>query len=81
MALEIPAVMAPVGVNSEIVTDGENGFLADSDQEWINKLSLLIENQELRLSMGKKGRQTVVERFSFDSQKDRYILFLNDLVN
>ncbi|MEE4177191.1 MAG: glycosyltransferase family 4 protein [Bacteroides sp.] len=79
MALEIPAVMSPVGVNTEIITDGVNGFLASNNQEWIDKLSLLIESAELRQRLGKAGRQTVVERYSFDSQKDRYLQLFNSL--
>ena len=33
MALETPTVMSPVGVNKEIIVDGENGYLASSTQE------------------------------------------------
>lgn len=73
MALEIPAVMSPVGVNTEIVSDGQNGFLAASDQEWFQKLSQLIESAELRARLGRAGRQTVVDRYSFDSQKEHFV--------
>lgn len=79
MALEIPTVMSPVGVNTEIITDGQNGFLAGHQQEWIEKLSLLIESPELRQRLGKAGRKTVIERYSFESQKDRYLQFFNNL--
>jgi hypothetical protein len=34
MALEIPTVMAAVGVNKSIIDDGTNGFLACDDQTW-----------------------------------------------
>lgn len=79
MALEIPAVMSPVGVNTEIITDGVNGFLAANGQEWIDKLSALIESPSLREKLGKEGRQTVIERYSFESQKDRYLQLFNSL--
>lgn len=79
MALEIPTVMSPVGVNTEIIEDGVNGFLAGYHQEWIEKLSLLIESPALREKLGKAGRQTVVERYSFESQKDRYLCLFNSL--
>ena len=79
MALEIPTIMSPVGVNTEIITDGENGFLAKDHQQWIDKLSLLIESPELRQKLGKAGRQTVMERYSFESQKDRYLQLFNSL--
>lgn len=64
MGLGIPAVASPVGINGEIINDGVNGFLADSDEEWIDKLSQLIENETLRHRLGFMGRKTVEERYS-----------------
>jgi len=80
MALSIPAVMSPVGVNTEIVADGVNGFLADSEKEWIDKLSRLIESKELRLKLGEAGRETVVGRYSFNSQKEIYLSLFKNLI-
>lgn len=73
MALEIPTIMSPVGVNSTIIQDGQNGFLASSENEWIEKLTLLIESKELREKMGKAGRKTVVEKYSVEALKDTYL--------
>jgi len=81
MALEIPCVMSPVGVNCEIVSDGVNGFLANSNEEWIEKLSLLIENQELRKTIGALARKTVEEKYSFESNKNKYLNLLNALID
>jgi len=64
MAVGVPAVASPVGVNKEIIQNGINGFLAGTDEEWIEKLSLLIENPELRYKLGMKGRQTVEKNYS-----------------
>ena len=80
MAMEIPPVMSPIGVNLEIITDGENGFLASTEEEWFQKLSLLIENPELRREMGVKARKTVIEKFSVDSQKGVYLSLLQSLI-
>jgi glycosyltransferase involved in cell wall biosynthesis len=58
------AVMAsPVGVNSEIVTHGHNGFLTTTEDEWEKYLRLLIGDRKLRQKMGKAGRQLVVEKY------------------
>lgn len=81
MALEIPTIMSPVGVNKEIIRDGENGFLAESTDEWINKLSLLLESKELRNRLGKNGRQTVVEKYSVESLKEKYLQYFNEVIN
>lgn len=80
MAMEIPTVMSPVGVNTEIIKDGINGFLAATEEEWISKLSLLIESSELRERLGKAGRETVIERYSFESQKNNYLQCFDELL-
>jgi len=79
MALNIPVVISPVGVNMEIIQDGVNGFLADSEEEWVQKLSQLIDSQELREEMGRQARQTVVEKYSVESQKERYLKFIKNI--
>lgn len=73
MALEIPTIMSPVGVNSEIIQDGENGFLAFTTEEWVDKISILIENKELRERMGKAGRKTVERDFSVEANKEKWL--------
>lgn len=77
MALEIPTIMSPVGVNTEIIQDGVNGFLASTEQEWIEKISQLIEDAELRNRLGKAGRQTVVEKYSVEANKQKYLDVFN----
>ncbi|MBA4323258.1 MAG: glycosyl transferase family 1, partial [Odoribacter sp.] len=80
MALEIPAIMSPVGVNTEIIQDGVNGFLAANTDEWVEKLSMLIESPALREKLGKAGRQSVLEKYSFESQKQHYLKCFQELV-
>lgn len=80
MSLEIPTVMSAVGVNKEIIQDGINGFLANDTNEWVEKLSQLIESPTLRQTLGKNGRQTVIEKYSFDSQKMNYLRYINELI-
>jgi glycosyltransferase involved in cell wall biosynthesis len=77
MALEIPAVMSPVGVNTKIITDGKNGFLAKTEQDWFDKLSVLIENKQLRKELGKVGRKTVIEKYSVNANKQKYFEVLH----
>lgn len=73
MALEIPTIMSPVGVNAEIITDNVNGFLAYSDKDWIEKLSQLIESKELREKIGKAGRKTVEAIYSIEANKEDFL--------
>jgi glycosyltransferase involved in cell wall biosynthesis len=80
MALEIPTIMSPVGVNTEIIQDGVNGFLAVDIDEWVEKLSLLIESLALREKLGKAARKTVLEKYSFESQKQNYLNCFEELI-
>jgi glycosyltransferase involved in cell wall biosynthesis len=80
MALEVPTIMSAIGVNTEIITDGENGFLASSEEDWINKISQLVDSFELRKKLGSNGRKTVVEKYSTESQKNNYLSSFNELL-
>jgi glycosyltransferase involved in cell wall biosynthesis len=81
MSLAIPAVMSPVGVNTSIIQEAQNGYLADTTEEWVEKLSLLIENPDLRQQIGQAGRQTVQNHYSITSQKDNYLLHFQSLLS
>jgi glycosyltransferase involved in cell wall biosynthesis len=69
MALEKPAVMSPVGVNKDLIVENENGFLAANENEWVEKISALIDSEGLRMRIGKAGRKTILEHYSVDVQK------------
>jgi glycosyltransferase involved in cell wall biosynthesis len=64
MAVGAPCVVSRVGVTRDIVSDGDNGFLASNPQEWSEKLSRLLSDAALRQRLGDAGRRTIVERYS-----------------
>ena len=69
----IPVVASPVGINSDIVEHGVNGFLATSPDEWDKYLSALIGDEALRKRMGAAGRRTVEEKYSLERYMERYL--------
>jgi glycosyltransferase involved in cell wall biosynthesis len=71
MALGIPAVCSPVGVNCEIIRDGENGFLASTPEDWVNKLELLLRSADMRRDIGLAGRATVEANYAASVQARR----------
>ncbi len=73
MAMDIPCIASPVGVNCEIIQHGVNGFLADSPQEWKFYLTQLIADGNLRNQMGKAGRKTVIQRYSVSSNAPLFL--------
>jgi glycosyltransferase involved in cell wall biosynthesis len=81
MSLGMATIMSPVGVNKEIIRDGENGYLAASLEEWVEKMSLLIEDERLRFELGQEARKTVLEKYSVISQRNQYLSAFNQLTD
>lgn len=71
MALGIPPVVSRIGILPDYVRDGENGFLVTTDDEWQDRLSLLIRDPDLRGRLGGVARRTVEDRFSAQVWVDR----------
>lgn len=71
MALGIPTICSPVGVNTDIIQDNENGMLAGSEDEWVEKMSRLLQSRETRERLGQAGRMTVQEWYSAKTQAPR----------
>lgn len=59
MACGLPTVASPVGANTSVIVDGVTGFLADTDDAWVDKLELLLSDAALRKKMGDAGRERV----------------------
>lgn len=79
MAIGIPAVASPVGVNATIVDSGRNGFLADSDSEWEAALRTLLLDAAARRVIGAAGRETVAKGYSVEANFPRYEAALRNL--
>ena len=76
MAVGVPVVASPVGMTNEIIQDDVNGFFAKSNEEWVEKISRLIESLDLRKKIGFAGRRTVEEKFSVKENARKYLKIL-----
>lgn len=63
MAAGLPVVASPVGVNTEIVSQGVNGFLAGDATAWEQALASLRDDPDLRSRMGAQGRAAVEAKY------------------
>jgi len=64
MSLGIPALVSPVGVNTQIVTDGLTGYTCVTEQDWEDKILRLLQDSSLRQQLGQAARMRVEEHYS-----------------
>lgn len=77
MACGLPVVASPVGVNREIVEHGVNGFLAESQEDWVEALRCLRDDPVLRRRMGQAGRNKVEANYSLQVTGPRLAELIN----
>jgi len=66
MSLGIPVVISPVGINKEIVTHGLNGYIANTNEEWVKYLLNLIDDEKKRKILGLAGREFVIAKYTYE---------------
>jgi glycosyltransferase involved in cell wall biosynthesis len=71
MAAGVPAVCSPVGMNQDVIQDGETGFLAAGPAAWEEALRRLIGHPALRARVGEAGRAAVRAGYSLSQMTDR----------
>ena len=79
LAVGVPVVCSPAGINREIVEDGVHGFWANTQEEWIEKLEILINDNDLRRRMGMEGRKKVIEHYSLKANAPRMLKIFQQL--
>lgn len=77
MGCGVPVLASAVGMNNEVVKEGKNGFLVTTHEQWLEKLIALIQDQELRMQLGKNGRTIVEKHYSIQSKIAPLITILN----
>lgn len=73
MALGIPALVSPVGVNTEIVVHGTNGYLCATETEWRQMLEAIFANPAVLPTMSNAARKTVEQRYSVQSNTQNFL--------
>jgi glycosyltransferase involved in cell wall biosynthesis len=64
MACGVPVVASPVGPIPNLICDGENGFLARNEDEWVDRLKRLLDDSATMTKFGEAGRDTVATSWS-----------------
>jgi glycosyltransferase involved in cell wall biosynthesis len=78
MALGIPTVASPVGMNREVIRDGETGLLPADEQAWVAALERLLAEPAFAARIGAAGRRTVEQRYALDVVSRRLVEILRE---
>jgi glycosyltransferase involved in cell wall biosynthesis len=78
MAVGIPTIASPVGVNTTMIYDGETGFLPRDHDDWVRVLGMMIENVTFRESMGLLARNSLRGRYAVGDWSARYLRVIED---
>lgn len=73
MALGLPVVARRLGSNTEVIDDGVNGFLVDTEEQWFDRLRLLARDPDLCRQMGAAARAKVVDAYSLHTHMPRVV--------
>lgn len=81
MASGVPSVVTAVGGNSEVVVEGETGFLVpvNADQELAQRVCELLQNQDKSVKMGCAARERAVRQFSVMGMMEAYCRLYSEL--
>lgn len=77
MSLGMPALVSPVGMNTEVVQDGYNGFICATSKQWYDALAALLTNKDLRAQQGAAARRTIEEHYSVRSNRENFLALFN----
>jgi glycosyltransferase involved in cell wall biosynthesis len=79
LSVGVPAVCTPIGINCDIIRNGYNGFWAATHQEWVDRITILIQNSDLRERMGLNGISKVEKEYSLSVTTEKFLKVLQDL--
>lgn len=80
MAFGLPSVSSAIGTATWQVTDGVDGFLVNTECEWLAVLERLCRDSALRVRIGDAGRREAVARYSREATTGQYLELLRSVL-
>jgi len=80
MASKVPIVAFEISSNPEIVEHNLTGYLVPSFdmKAMTEKVAQLMDDEQLRLTIGREGRKRVENHFSFESTQQKFEKLLSE---
>lgn len=75
-----PAIASPVGINKELIRPGINGFLPETEDQWLEAFRYLRDNPEISERMGRSGQVLVRSRFDLSLWGRRVAALLREAI-
>lgn len=77
MGLGVVGVATDVTINGEIIDNGKNGFLVNSDNSnWYEVLKKTLSLQDKYVEIGDNAKKTVSRKYSFGANAEKYLEFI-----
>lgn len=78
MASSLPVITSPTSVNGYVVSEGDTGYLASTDKEWIDKIKAAYHKKDHLGKMGQLGRKRISDEFDIHVVFQKIIKHLSD---
>lgn len=79
-AVGIPSVASDVGVNSHIIQHEVTGYIASNDKQWVDCLTLLIDDSQIRKKMGIEARNFITANYSLREGNRKWSMIFNNQI-
>lgn len=73
MAIGIVPVGTPMASNPEVIRHGENGFIAATDEEWVEYLTILVKDSKLRNTLSRTAAADALAKYSLEANRAKII--------
>ena len=73
MSVALPTVASPVGLNEQIVEEAVTGHFATEPAAWSEAIEHLLDQPDVAMAMGHRGRQRAIESYDREDYIARYV--------
>lgn len=79
-AMGIPTIASNIGHFKETIRHGETGFLANTEKEWVELITALVKDRQLREGIGRAAMREVREAWSPKIMGEKYKAMLKGVL-